>query len=181
MNNQSRLRAAFSCATSKLNPCPPRGEPMKQKPGPESPAMQLAGFIAKFEPAIGKLVQSARAVLRKRFPTAIEQVYDNYNFLAIGYCSTERTSDCIVSLAVSAKGVALSFYNGASLPDPMKILLGNGKQNRFVRLVNAKTLADPAIASLICTAVLQAKTPLPKTGRGYTIVKSVSAKQRPRR
>lgn len=148
---------------------------------PASPTKQLASFIAKFDPAIGKLVRSARSALRKRLPTAIEQVYDNYNFLAIGFCTTERTSDCIVSLAASAKGVTLSFYYGASLPDPDNILLGSGNQNRFLRLDSAETLAQPAVESLIRAAIAQAKTPLPETGRGYTIIKSVSAKQRPRR
>jgi hypothetical protein len=126
-------------------------------------------------------VRSCRSALRKRFPTAIEQVYDNYNFLALGYCATEGTSDCIVSLAVSAKGVALSFYNGAILPDPEQILLGSGAQNRFVRLSSAKDLSERAIDSLLRAAVAQAKTPLPKSGRGFTMIKSVSAKQRPRR
>src|SRR5882672_4757949 len=115
---------------------------MKRKsnaPPPESPAKQLAFFIAKFEPAVAKLVRSSRSALRKRLPSAIELVYDNYNFLAIGFSTTERTSDAIVSLAVSAKGVALSFYHGASLPDPHQILLGSGKQNRYLRLEAAKT------------------------------------------
>jgi hypothetical protein len=146
----------------------------------ESPARQLASAIAKFDPLVAKLVRSARLALRKRFPTAIEQIYDNYNFLAIGLCTTERTSDCIVSLAVSAKGVALSFYYGASLPDPGKILLGCGKQNRYLRLDSAATLSRPEVESLLCAAVAQAKSPLPSTGRGYTMIKSVSAKQRSR-
>ena len=103
-----------------------------------SPAKELASFIAKFDPAIARLVRAARSALRKRLPTAIEQVYDNYNFLAIGYSTTERTSDCIVSLAVSAKGVALSFYHGASLPDPDKLLVGSGNQNRFLRLTQRR-------------------------------------------
>jgi hypothetical protein len=157
---------------------------MKTSPGkvakPISAATQVAAFIAKFEGDVAKLTRAARSVLRKQIPTAIEQVYDNYNFLAIGYCTSERTSDCIVSLAVSAKGVALSFYNGASLPDPKRVLLGSGKQNRFVRLETAKTLDEPAVKSLIQAAVEQAKTPLPSR-RGYTIIKSISAKQRPRR
>lgn len=110
---------------------------------PGSPAKQLAGFIAKFDPRVSKLIRQARAALRKRLPTAIEQVYDSYNFLAIGYCTTERTSDCIVSLAASANGVILSFYFGAALPDPDGVLLGSGKQNRFVRLENAATLNGP--------------------------------------
>jgi hypothetical protein len=155
---------------------------MKQhRKGSDSPAQQLAGFIRKFDPAVQRVVRSCRAALRKRFPTAIEQVYDNYNFLAIGYCATERTSDCIVSLAASANGVALSFHNGASLPDPKKILLGDGKQNRFVRLSNADILKEPATDSLIRAAAATAKVQLPKQGRGRTVIKSVSSKQRPRR
>jgi hypothetical protein len=147
----------------------------------ESPARQLAGFVAKFDPKVAKLVRSTRSALRKRLPTAIEQVYDNYNFLAIGFSTTERTSDTITSLAVSAKGVALSFYHGASLPDPHKILLGSGNQNRFVRLESAATLARPAVKSLLHAAIRQANPSLPTSGRGYTIIKSVSTKQRSRR
>ena len=83
-----------------------------------SPAKQVAGFIAKFDPAVAKTTRGARSVLRKRFPTAIELVYDNYNALAIGYSSTERTSDVLFSLAVYASGVNLYFMYGRSLPDP---------------------------------------------------------------
>ena len=121
------------------------------------------------------------AALRKRFPTAVEIVYDNYNFLVFGFSSTERASDCIVTLAAASNGVGLSFYYGATLPDPHGILQGSGKQNRFVRLPSAAVLDEPAVDALIKAAVKQAKTPLPKTGRGHTIIKSVSEKQRPRR
>ena len=142
---------------------------------------QIAGFIAKYDPAVAKLIRSTRTALRKRLPTATELVYDNYQFLVFGFSSTVRPSDCIVSLAASPKGVALSFYYGATLPDPRGIMLGNGAQNRFIRLPSARTLSEPAVAALIRTAVTHAKTPLPKTGRGATIVKSVSVTQRPRR
>ncbi len=147
----------------------------------ESPAKQLASFIAKYDTSVAKLARQCRSALRKRLPTAIEQVYDNYQFLAIGYCATERTSDCICSLAVSPKGVVLSFYYGASLPDPDGILLGEGKQNRFVRLESAKTLVNPTLERLMIDAIANAKTPLPTDKRGYLMIKSVSAKQRPRR
>jgi hypothetical protein len=146
-----------------------------------SPAKQVASFFAKFDPATARTLRSARSALRKRFPTAIELVYDNYNFLAIGFCTTERASDCIVSLAANANGVALSFYHGATLPDPHKILQGSGKQNRFVRLSSATMLTTPKVEALLRAALDQAKSPLPPTGPGRTIIKSVSAKQRPRR
>src|SRR4051812_27744536 len=95
-------------------------------PSPASPATQMAAFLAKFDPRVAKVIRSCRSALRKRLPTANELVYDNYNFLAIGYSPTERTSETIVSLAAASNGVALSFYHGASLPDPHQILLGNG-------------------------------------------------------
>jgi hypothetical protein len=146
-----------------------------------SPAAQLAGFIAKFDPSLAALIRSCRGALRKRFPTAVELVYDNYNFFVIGFSATERPSDCIVSLAANAKGVGLSFYYGASLPDPDKILLGSGNQNRFIRLENTAALATPQVEALLCAAVAQAKTPLAATGPLRTIIRSASVKQRPRR
>ena len=142
---------------------------------------QIASFIAKFDPANAKLIRACRSAMRKRLPSANELVYDNYNFFVIGYSASERPSDCVVSLAAAANGVGLSFYHGATLPDPDGILLGSGAQNRFVRLPTAATLAEPAVEKLIRAALAQAKTPMPSTGRGRTIVKSISAKQRPRR
>ena len=146
-----------------------------------TPAKQLAGFIARFDPSTARLIRACRAAIRKRLPTAVELVYDNYNFLAIGFASSQKASDCIVSLAASSNGIALSFYYGATLPDPTGTLLGSGNQNRFVRLPNAATLSRPVVIALIRAAVAQARVPLAKTGRGCTVIKSISAKQRPRR
>jgi Domain of unknown function (DU1801) len=146
-----------------------------------SPEKQLAGFVAKFDPAQARFIRSVRAALRKRIPTAFELVYDNYNFFVIGYCSTERTSDCILSLAADAHGIQLMFYYGATLPDPQGILRGSGVQNRSLRLESADDLARPEIESLIAAAIAQGDEPLPKQGAGKLIIKSVSAKQRSRR
>lgn len=150
-------------------------------PSGVTPAKQIAGFIAKFDPEVAKLIRAARSALRRQFPTAIEQVYDNFNFLAIGFCTTERTSDCIISVAANSKGVGLSFYHGASLPDPNKILQGSGRQNRFIRLEGPETLRKPEVISMLNVAAERARTPLPEKGAGYTMIKSVSEKQRPRR
>jgi len=146
-----------------------------------SPAQQMARFIAKFDPGVARQIRAARAVLRKTFPTANELVYDNYNFFVIGYSTTERTSDCLFSLAADGHGVNLHFYWGSKLPDPHRILQGSGSQNRFLRLESAAMLARPEVQTLLDEAVALAKNPLPGTGRGTTIIKSISAKQRPRR
>lgn len=142
---------------------------------------QLSGFVDKFEPSTAKLIRQCRKELRKLLPTATEVVYDNYNFFVIGYCSSAKPSSCIVSLAAAANGVGLSFYNGASLKDPERLLQGAGKQNRFVRLPSVDLLKTPGVIALIERAVEQAKVPLPPAGIGPTIIQSVSVKQRPRR
>ena len=73
---------------------PPKAKTSAQ----QDPDEQLAAFIAKFDPPMAILIRSVRTALQKRLPAANELVYDNYNFFVIGYCSTDRASDCIVSL-----------------------------------------------------------------------------------
>ena len=152
--------------------------PVAPKPAAET---QLKGFIGKFEPRLQTLIRAVRKALRKRFPTANELAYDNYNFFVIGYGPTERPSDCIVSMAAGASGVGLCFLHGAKLRDPHKILLGSGNQTRFIRLESADVLARPEVEALLAAAIAQSKTPLPANGRGTLIIRSVSTKQRPRR
>src|SRR6266705_1996123 len=88
---------------------------------------QLGSFIGKFAPTHQTLIRTVRSALRLRFPTAHELVYDNYNFFVIGYCATERPSDCIFSVAAAANGIGLCLTHGASLPDPKRIRAGSGK------------------------------------------------------
>ena len=147
----------------------------------EDAERQLKTFIEKFAPKDQRLIRAVRSAVRKRFPTANELVWDNYNFFVIGYSPTERPTDSIVSIAARADGVGLCFIQGSCLPDPQKLLLGSGKQTRFIRLESARRLANPDVQALIAAAIGRAKTPLPATGHGKLIIRSVAAKQRPRR
>jgi hypothetical protein len=142
---------------------------------------QLEAFIRKFDPIDQRLIRAVRRTLRKRFPTANELVWDNYNFFVIGYSPTERPSDAIVSMAARANGVGLCFIHGASLPDPKKVLLGSGNQTRFIRLESVGVLERPEVKALIAAAIAGAQARLPVGGRGKLLIRSVSAKQRPRR
>ena len=142
---------------------------------------RLRSFIDKFSPEDQQVIRAVRAAMRRRFPTANELVWDNYNFFVIGYSPTERPSDAIVSIAARANGVGLCFLHGAVLPDPGKLLLGSGTQTRFIRLESADRLSHPDVEALLAAAIERAKTPLPAEGRGRLIIRSVAAKQRPRR
>ena len=148
---------------------------------PATPEAQLRSFIDKFDPAEQTLIRAVRSAVRKRLRTANELVWDNYNFFVIGYSPTDRSSDSILSIAARANGLGLCFIQGATLPDPKGLLLGSGKQTRFIRLESARQLADPDVEALIATAIDRASVPLPATGGGKLIIRSVSTKQRPRR
>ena len=155
-----------------------------KKPAPaarDNAEAELAGFIDKFSPEMAAAIRAARAALRKRVPTANELVYDNYNFFVIGYSSTLRPSDSFIMLVADGQGVRLAFYYGSKLPDPMGILQGTGNQNRFLRLESARDLAKPEVEGLIRAAITQGTAPLRTSGRGTLVIRSVSAKQRPRR
>jgi hypothetical protein len=142
---------------------------------------QLDGFLAKFEPEIEKLARACLKKMRARLPGAFELVYDNYNALAIGFGPSERASEAIFSIALYPRWVSLFFLQGAKLHDPAKVLKGSGNQVRHVVLNSAADLDLPAIWELMALARLDAKKDIdPKVG-GILIIKSVAAKQRPRR
>jgi hypothetical protein len=66
------------------------------------------------------------------------------------------------------------------LKDPAGILRGSGKQVRSLRLETAGDVQRPEVEALIRQALKAAVAPL-RRGRTQLIIRSVSAKQRPRR
>lgn len=118
--------------------------------------------------------------MRALLPCAIEMVYDNYNALAIGFGPSERPSDAIFSLAVFPHWVTLCFLQGAKVPDPEKMLRGSGNQVRHVRLTDPDKLLSAEVRVLMLAALTCARVPLSPHTKHRVIIKSISAKQRPR-
>jgi hypothetical protein len=146
-----------------------------------SRAKQLDGFIARYSREIGALAKAALARMRSRLPGAIEMVYDNYNALVVGFGPSERASEAIFSIVLYPRWVSLFFLQGAGLADPNRLLKGSGTVVRHLVLEDAKDLDKPAVQELIARALANARTPLDGTGPRRIVIKSVSAKQRPRR
>jgi len=146
-----------------------------------TPQQHLDEFIDKFTPEIARQARAAVKKMRARFPEAHTLVYDNYNALAIGFGPSERASEAIFSIAVYPNWVSLFFLQAAGLPDPMALLKGAGKQARHIRLTETVLLDDPDVIELMVRALARAKIPLDPAAKGKLVIKSVSAKQRPRR
>jgi hypothetical protein len=146
----------------------------------QSAERQVVGFIDRFAPEVARAAKTARAKVRRLLPEAFELVYDNYNALALAFGPSERASEVILSIALYPRWVSLFFARGARLPDPNGILRGSGKLIRHVVLQPVGILDSAPVRALIAAAVSTHPTS-PSRSRGHTIIKSISAKQRPRR
>ena len=142
---------------------------------------RLEALIDEYTPAIAALARAALARVRARVPGAVELVYDNYNALVVGLAPNERASDAVLSVALYPRWVTLFFLHGAALPDPHGVLRGEGNQVRQVRLDSADVVDTPAVAALVAEAVARSDPPFDPSRPRRLVMKSVSAKRRPRR
>ena len=147
----------------------------------EQPEAQLAGFLARYLPPVAALGRATIKRLRVRFPTCDALVYDNFQALAVGFSPNGKTKPAFVSVALYPRWVNLFFLQGAALPDPEGLLEGSGSIVRQIRLARAEDLDAPAIRALLALAEAAADPPVDPSRTGQLVIKSVSAKQRPRR
>ena len=141
---------------------------------------QLDGFIDRYTNKVATDARYALAFLIERLPSATRLAYDNYNALVVGFGTSEKVGDIILSIALYPRYVTLFFLRGIDLPDPHGLLEGSGAQVRGVKLDPVSRLDAAWVGALIDAAVANA-SPLPAGGKGSLIIKSISAKQRPRR
>ena len=147
-----------------------------------TPQAQLETFIKKFTPAVAADARGALKRMRKLVPGAVELVYDNYNALAIGFAPSERASEAVVSIAVFPRWVTLCFLqSGPTLTDPKRLLKGSGSRVRNSPLTSATDLDTAPIRALIAEALERASVPIDASARRRLVIKSISARQRPRR
>ena len=142
---------------------------------------QLDGFIDKFTPEVAAVTRALLAKMKRRLPGAQILVYDNYNALAIGFGASDKVGDIIFSIAVYPRWASLFFAHGVVLTDPDGLLQGSGSRVRHIRMQTAEAFDDPPVESLIAAALARADVPIDPAAEQRLIIKSISAKQRPRR
>jgi hypothetical protein len=134
-------------------------------------ASQLNAIIDRQAPGMAKLARSVLARMRVRLPGAVEMVYDKKNSLVIGFCSAERASNVINSIAVYQRWVNLYFFEGDTLPDPEGLLQGTGSMVRSIRITDAADLDRPAVKALMAEALKCAEPPLDRTAKRKILLK----------
>ena len=92
---------------------------------------------------------------------------------SIGFCSDERASNAINSIAVYRNWINLYFFEGDTLPDPERLLQGSGSTVRHIRITAATDLDALAVRALIAEARKRADPPLAPRAKGRVILKQV--------
>lgn len=148
-----------------------------------SPAANLSRMIARFSPEVESLARAALTRMRKRFPTANRFVFDNYNGLGIGFTPSESSHDTIFSIVLYPRRVSLFFLQAmrSNLEDPLGLLHGGGNLVRFIPLESAATIDSAPVRRLMADALKGARVKMPLAGKGRLVIKSIAAKQMPRR
>ena len=143
----------------------------------------LLNFLEDFPPESRDIALWLRDWVWDIYPNCNELIYDNYNFLAFGWGTTERMSDIFCSIAVGTRGVIFGFTWGSELDDPKDLLAGGGKQFRSLRVPDIKAFPKTDVIKFLKQAFnisVERLKGKPQTSNGSTIVKSISpTKRRP--
>jgi hypothetical protein len=147
----------------------------------KSPQSQLDDLLDKYTPEVATAGRDCLTKMRARLPGATQLVYDTYNALGIGFGPSEKASEAIFSIVLYPRYVTLFFLQGVHLPDPKRLLQGNGKVVRHIKLESPADLDKPAIRELMRVALTSAKRGIDRAAPGGLIVRSIAKKQRSRR
>jgi hypothetical protein len=144
---------------------------------------ELLKFLSAFDDEERKLALWLREFVWDLYPNTNELIYDNYNALAIGWSPTDRVGHTFCSIAIgrTSKNIHFGFYWGNEISDPKKILIGNGKQYRYILVKDKKGFPKTYIKKLIKDAYMNSLAKVKDKKhiiKGATITKSISPVKR---
>jgi len=142
-------------------------------------------FLKPFPLNIQETALWLREFVWELYPTTNELIYDNYNAVAIGWSLTDKVGHSFCSIAVgrTSYNVHFGFYWGNEISDPDKILLGNGKQYRYILVKRREDFPEKYIKKLLSEAYSNSLTKVKDQNliiKGQTITKSISEAKRKR-
>jgi hypothetical protein len=141
---------------------------MRRPPDP-----QLLGFLEAYNRHISDLALALREIVLEEAPDASESVYQVYT-VAIWFGFSGKMKDMFCYIATSANHVNLGFPRGTSLPDPNRVLEGDGKTMRHIKFRSLGDVERPFVRRYIQAAKEQA-APAGVRGSGTSVVKTRSA------
>ena len=143
------------------------------------PDSQLLGFLDAYDRHISDLVLTLREMILEEAPDASESIYEVYT-VAIWFGFSGKMNDMFCYITTNAGHINLGFPRGSTLPDPNRVLEGEGKTMRHIKLRSQRDVERPFVRRYIQTAMEQAAR-LGASGTGKSVVKSELGVQTKRR
>jgi hypothetical protein len=143
----------------------------------------LLKFMHLFPADIQETALWLREFVWDLYPKTNELIYDSYNAVAFGWSTTDKLGQmfCGVGIYRSNYNIHFSFYFGSELSDPKKILIGGGKQYRYILVKHKKDFPKTYIKKLMkeahANSLTKTKEPKPLI-TGATIIKAIYEKKR---
>ncbi len=107
----------------------------------------IHAFLSGYNEYIVTNAFTLRTIILKNLPGAEEQI--DIPARMIAYCYGQKYAEMVCTIIPSKKGLKLSFYKGVDLPDPEKLLHGNGKLSRYVEIKKQADINLKAITALL--------------------------------
>jgi hypothetical protein len=124
----------------------PKTKNQSQDRPPKYPAPRaLLKFLQPYDPSIRQLALRLRAVVLNELSPCCENIYDAYSAVALGYGPTARLQHGVCHIAVYTRHVNLGFNQGATLPDPKRLLQGTGKWIRHITFRSEAEVQRPEV------------------------------------
>jgi hypothetical protein len=140
--------------------------PMMNRP----PDPRLIGFLEAYDRHISDLALALREIILEEAPDASESIYQVYT-VAIWFGFSGKMKDMFCYITTSSGHVNLGFPGGASLPDPNRVLEGDGKKMRHIKFASLRDLERPFVRRYI-QASMERAAPAGTRGTGKSVVKS---------
>jgi hypothetical protein len=146
--------------------------PTKRRP----PDPQLLGFLTAYDRTIADLALALREIILEEAPDASESIYQVYT-VAVWFGFSGKMKDMFCYITTHAAHINLGFPQGATLPDPNRVLEGEGKAMRHIKFKNMSDLERPFVRRYIQAAIEQVHPMTAAEGSGKTVVRTTAAKK----
>ena len=114
---------------------------------------KLLDLLRTRDAALAELVLALREVVLEEAPEATELVHDVKYAIALNYTCSGRLKDAFAHIVVYKAHCNLGFYRGAELSDPKKLLEGDGKRIRHLRIASHADMNRPHVRKFLREAI----------------------------
>jgi hypothetical protein len=135
------------------------------------PDPQLLGFLEAYDRTIAHLALALREIILEEVPDASESIYQVYT-VAIWFGFSGKMKDMFCYIATNAGHINLGFPRGSTLPDPNRVLEGEGKTMRHIKFTNTEELHRNYIRRYIQASIEQLGAAASGGGTGKSVVRS---------